>query len=162
MSDVPSWLKEEDTVDTAVKVANNPVLRGAAVSAASNPAVRNAVVKNITQPPPPPPPSNNSRPSPSNHDVEAARPSDATTNSEFIIEDEILKQMKTHHLILRIAYIAASIFLSAAAALALSNQSDIGIVFFSFYVFFFSVLLCCFEFALSVSPCCLNQICSIV
>jgi cell division protein FtsX len=135
MSDVPSWLQDEDNVRTAAKVTNNPVARSAAVSAASNPAVQSAVLKAATSPPPP------------KHDIEAARGSEA---SEFIIEEETLKQMRNWHTGLRISYIGAAIFLSAAAALAILNQSDIGIIFFAFYVFFFSVLLCCFEFALNV------------
>ena len=139
MSDVPSWLQEEETINTAKKVTNNPVARNAAINAASNPAVQQAVVKSMTAPPPPPP----------KHDIESgARSSEA---SEFVIEEDTLKQMRNYHLGLRIGYIGAAIFLAAAAALALINQSDIGIVFFAFYVFFFACLLCCFEFALSVS-----------
>ena len=138
MSDVPSWLQEEDTAKAAVKITNNPVARSAAVSAASNPAVQSAVLKAATAPAAP------------KHDIEAGRGSE---NSEFVIEEETLKQMRNWHLGLRVAYIGAAVFLAAAAALALTNQSDIGIVFFAFYVFFFACLLCCFEFALNVSLC---------
>lgn len=136
MSEVPSWLNE-DNAATAVKVASNPVVREA--------------VKNM--PPPPPPPPKSSASSSNYNDVESGnRPTEAAGSpSEFVIEEQTLKAMQNWHLALRIVYILAAAFLATAAALSLQTQKDIGLIFFAFYVFFFSVILCCFEFALHVS-----------
>jgi hypothetical protein len=142
MSEVPSWLNE-DNASTAVKVASNPAVR----QAASNPAVRDAVLNNL--PPPPPPPKSASA---NYNDVESGRASEATGSpSEFVVEEQTLKSMQNWHLALRVAYIAAAAFLATAAALSLQSQKDIGLIFFAFYVFFFALMLCCFEFALHVS-----------
>jgi hypothetical protein len=142
MSDVPSWLTEENisTAATVAKVVNNPSKPGAKT-------------------PPPPPPSSVPAYTPhkSTNDVETGsiRGSEPSASpSEFIIEEETLKDMQKWHLGLRIGYMGAAVFMSAAAALSLQNQGDIGLAFFAIYVFFFAALLCCFEFALSVSADC--------
>ncbi len=136
MSEVPSWLNEENA-STAIKVASNPAVREAA--------------KNLP-PPPPPPAKTAANPPPSNYnDVESGRSTEAGGSpSEFVIEEQTLKAMQNWHLALRIVYILSAAFLATAAALSLQTQNDVGLIFFAFYVFFFSVLLCCFEFALNV------------
>ena len=67
------------------------------------------------------------------------------------IDEETKNSMRNWHLGLRVLYCGAAIFLAAVAALGLSGQSDLGIVFMCCYVFFFATLICCFEVALSVS-----------
>jgi hypothetical protein len=137
MSDVPSWLTEEN-VSTATKVVSNPAVQ----KAAKDPAVQKAARNHIS------PPS----PVSSNQDVEKGNGGGGGgESSEFVVEAETLKAMEKWHLGLRIAYIGSAAFLAAAAALSLQNQGNIGLAFFAFYVFFFSGLLCCFEFALNVS-----------
>lgn len=148
MSDVPSWLTEENinTASAGAKVvANNP----AAVKAASG----------RSPPPPPPPSAAPPSPSPRNsgfNDVESGNAAPASTGgssaSEFVIEEAVLKDMQNWHLGLRICYMGAAICMSAAAALSLTGQSDVGLAFFAIYVLFFSALICCFECALTV--CC--------
>jgi hypothetical protein len=147
MSDVPSWLTEEN-ISTAAKVAQeNPALTKAAINAAASQA-----------PPPPPPPPTAAPPKPpknSTQDVEtgyASRPTETGSPSELIIDEAELKEMQKWHLALRLGYIGAAIFLAAASALSLQNQKDVGLAFFAFYVFFFSALICCFEVALNVRP----------
>ncbi len=48
-------------------------------------------------------------------------------------------------------YGVAAILLGAASALSLIKQTDVGLVFFAIYVFFFALLICCFELGLSFS-----------
>lgn len=59
--------------------------------------------------------------------------------------------MRQYHLALRLAYVASTVFMAVAAVLCLEDSPDAGQVFMSGYVFFFAVLICCFEFALNVS-----------
>jgi hypothetical protein len=170
MSDVPSWLTEEN-ITTATKVASNPAVQKAAanpavqkaaLNAASNPSVRQAAMRSV--PPPPPPAKATSTNNPA-FDPEAGStpivvqaepvPSNA---SDFIIEEETLKQMQKWHLALRVLYICSTALMGLAAGLALQKGGDIGIIFFAFYVFFFAVLICCFEFALNVSS--ISRFCS--
>lgn len=66
------------------------------------------------------------------------------------MDPEQMKQMQRWHLGLRVLYMGCAVFLCTAAALALQTQTDLGLIFFCFYVFFFSTLLCCFECALTV------------
>jgi hypothetical protein len=162
MSDAPSWLSEEN-IATATKVANNP----AAKAAAKNPAVQSAAKaaakdyatnnsaswaaedtdiekgkkspKNV----PPPPPSSGSFSSPSSQPP-------MSTELEGI-DPAVLKQMQNWHLVLRCAYMSCAILLATVAALSLQNQKDVGLAFFAFYVFFFAIMICCFEVGLIVS-----------
>jgi hypothetical protein len=158
MSDVPSWLNEEN-ISTAQKVASNPAVQKAAQNKEVQKAAVSAATRNVPPPPPPPKPAA----TPASHDPfsdpEAGRPPVATAydpsaatskGSEFVIEEETLKQMQKWHLALRCAYMAATILMCVASALTLQNQKDLGIAFFAIYVFFFAVLICCFEFALNV------------
>lgn len=160
MSEAPSWLTEEN-ISTATKIASNPAAQKAAKAAAKNPAVQKAAMAQVEKEapgwadstqsdmekgkkpekapktPPPPPPS--------------ATPPKALMNTDMSdLDPEVLKQMQRYHLILRLSYMGAAVFLSTAAALSISNQSDLGLIFFAFYVLFFSAILCCFEVALSV------------
>lgn len=145
MSDVPSWLTEENinTASSGAKVvANNPAAAKAAVNAASR----------IPPPPPTAPKSPPPPPSPAtNNDVESGYQQNTPSASEFTIEESVLKEMQNWHLALRICYMGAAVFMSAAAALSLPGQKDVGLAFFAIYVFFFSALICCFECALNVS-----------
>lgn len=134
MSDVPSWLTEEN-ISTAATVTSNPAAQKAA--------------KKLANPPPPPPP-----PKPVHHDVEAAQAATPTSSSspasEMAIDPGTLKEMQSYHLILRVAYMGAAAFMGLAAGLALQGQSDLGKIFFALYVLFFGALICCFEVGLTV------------
>eukprot|EP01040_Poterioochromonas_malhamensis_P001116 gene1116-1184_t len=131
----PSWLNEEENKSApAPKSTYQP------------PAPRNP-------PPPPPAPKASSTPNPV-FDPEAGKPSPAPSSSsnaasDFVIEKEVLDQMRQYHLALRLAYVASTVFMAVAAVLCLEDSPDAGQVFMSGYVFFFAVLICCFEFALN-------------
>mmetsp|Transcript_70948 Transcript_70948/g.139343 ORF Transcript_70948/g.139343 Transcript_70948/m.139343 type:complete len:242 (+) Transcript_70948:78-803(+) len=159
MSEAPSWLTEEN-ISTATKVVNNP----AAQKAAKNPAVQKAaksaaqsqlnkeapgwtsedihsdMEKGKAGSPPPPPPK--SAPA-------AAAPKTPINTDMSDVDPETMKNMQRHHLALRVLYIGAAVFLSTAAALSLQSQNDLGLIFFAFYVLFFSAIICCFEVALT-------------
>ena len=83
-------------------------------------------------------------------DVEAQQASQQAAN-DFNVDPETLKLMGRYHLALRLLYVTTSVFLGVAAGLSLVNQTNLGIIFFAFYVLFFSLLICCFETGLSVS-----------
>ena len=155
MSEAPSWLTEEN-ISTATKVMNNP----AAQKAAKNPKVQAAAKDQIKKEAPgwtnedvnndiekgksantaPPPPK-----------AAAAKKSAPLMNTDMSdVDPEVMKAMQRHHLMLRVLYMGAAVFLSTAAALSLSSQDDLGLIFFAFYVLFFSALVCCFEVALTV------------
>lgn len=142
MSEVPSWLNEEN-IATGVKVAQNPAAQKAAMSAAKH------------VPPPPPPPAPKSGYVPPSNDVESNSPTPVSApandpSSEFVIEEATLKSMQNWHLALRLCYMAAAIFMGVAAGLSLQAQKDLGLIFFALYVLFFCAMICCFEFNLQV------------
>lgn len=164
MSEAPSWLTEEN-ISTATKVVNNPAAQKAAAKAAKSPTVQKAAKaavekeapgwtsddvqadiesgkkadkKSNKTPPPPPSPASS-----------APKPHIDTDMAD--LDPAVLKQMQRFHLILRLLYMADCVLLCTAAALSLTGQSDLGLVFFAFYVFLFSAILCCFEVALTVS-----------
>lgn len=144
MSEVPSWLNEEN-INTGVKVAQNPAAQKAAVAAAKH------------VPPPPPPKTNTGYvPPTASNDLESAPvPTSAPANdpsSEFVIEEATLKAMQNWHLALRLCYMAASSFMAIAAGLSLQSQKNLGLIFFALYVMFFSTMIWCFEFNLQVIP----------
>ena len=144
----PSWLTE-DNISTAQAAASNPIVQKAAVAAASNPIVQEAAkfANSLKEPLT----SNEETPgwaTGGDRDVESGQ--GKSEAQEFQIDELTLKRMQKYHLILRIGYTGASVFLAAAAVLSLSNQEDFGLIFFAFYVFFFSILMCCFEFALTL------------
>jgi hypothetical protein len=143
MSEVPSWLNEEN-VSTGVKVAQNPAAQKAAVA--------------VAPPPPPPPPKSATSsyipPNPTN-DIENNTSSAGNApahdpSSEFVIEEATLKSMQNWHLALRLCYMSAAIFMGVAAGLSLQSQKNLGLIFFALYVLFFSAVICCFEFNLQM------------
>lgn len=161
MSEAPSWLTEEN-ISTAAKVTQNPAAQKAAVKVAKNKEVQKAVKAEVnksassnaptwatsnegTYTPPGDVESNNNS---------ARQPSTASDNnrsSDFVIEEQVLKDMQRWHLALRILYMSAAILMAAAAVLAFENaNSNIGVAFFAIYTIFFAVMICCFEFALNV------------
>jgi Tfp pilus assembly protein PilX len=161
MSEAPSWLTEEN-ISTATKVTQNPAAQKAAKSAAKNPAVQKAVKKEVTKAVSSPPVAESAPNWADNSDTYNAPASDVETgsrqnssaqSSEFIIEEGTLKSMQQWHLALRCLYMATAILMATAAVLALMATPSLGVLFFCFYVLFFSVVICCFEFALQV--CCL-------
>lgn len=144
MSEVPSWLTEEN-INTGVKVAQNPAAQKAAVAVAKH------------APPPPPPKANTGGyvpPTPAGNDLENQAPAPSAPandpSSEFVIEEATLKSMQNWHLALRLAYMAAAIFMAVAAVLSLQTQKNLGLIFFGLYVLFFCTMICCFEFNLQV------------
>lgn len=151
----PSWLTEEN-ISAA---ANNPTVQKAAVSAASNPAVQQAAVNHINQrasesapswastpakaeayaPPSVPGADNSTMP----RDVESG----ARQRADFDASPEELKELQRYHLILRICYMITALMMSLAAALTI-NGASVATAFICMYVFFFAVLIFCFECAL--------------
>jgi hypothetical protein len=167
MSDTPSWLTEENIAvaasnpaaqQAAVKVASNPAVQQAAISAASNPAVQQAAYNAVAPSwatsgggyAPPPPPAG---------DVEAqqVRRTEAPP-ANLDIPPEVLKQMERYALFLRVFYICCAVLMSTAAWLyILGGDTNFTKIFIAFYVFFFAILISCFEIAL---PACSRMIAS--
>jgi hypothetical protein len=145
MSEVPSWLNEEN-ISTGVKVAQNPAAQKAAV----------AVAKSVPPPPPPTAKANSGYVPPgSANDVESNTSSAGSApahdpSSEFVIEEATLKSMQNWHLALRLCYMSAAIFMGVAAGLSLQSQKNLGLIFFALYVLFFCAMICCFEFNLQM------------
>lgn len=162
MSEAPSWLTEEN-ISTATKAAKNPAAQAAAKKVVQNPAAQSAAKAQIAKEAP------GWTTDDVSHDIEKGRkpekaakattppPSSPSSPKPVMDTDmsdmdpEVLKEMQRYHLGLRVLYMGAAVFLSLAAALALQSQTDLGLIFFCFYVFLFSALLCCFECALTVS-----------
>lgn len=126
----PSWL----TPDNAKAVASNPVAQSAAKTAAKDPTVQKAAVAAVVN---------------NNKDVESGRPSVAAKqgNSDFNASDEEIANLKKHHLYLRVAYMITAILMSVGAVTTLTGASA-SIFFMCAYVFFFALLICCFEVGL--------------
>lgn len=141
MSETPSWLTEEN-ISAAATAAQNPAVQKAAVKVASNPQAQQAAKEALRESTSESPAWAAAAPSGSAHDVEAA-----VRHSDLNVSPEELKEMQKYHLFLRVAYIVVSICMAAAAVLALSKAS-FSTFFICGYVFFFSVLICCFEFGL--------------
>lgn len=157
MSDTPSWLTEENisvaannpaVQQAAYKAASNPAVQQAAYDAASNPAVQqaafNAMAPSWAQSggyTPPPPPAG---------DVEAQQVRHSEPPPDLNIEPDVLKNMEKHALFMRVFYMGCAVLMSTAAWLyILGGASDFTKIFIAFYVFFFAILICCFELALS-------------
>ncbi len=122
MSDTPSWLTEEN-VAVAGKVAANPVAQQVAVAAAKEKGYLPKDVENQND----------------QHDTNTPPPGMAP--EEFM-------RMKKFHLFLRIGFICVSIIMATASALKIINTTSPSVVFISCYVFFFAIIICCFEAAL--------------
>jgi hypothetical protein len=58
---------------------------------------------------------------------------------------EQLASMRTYHGFLRLLYVAVSCFMAAVAVKTFQLETNTGLLFFSFYIFVFSLLICCFE-----------------
>jgi hypothetical protein len=80
---------------------------------------------------------------------EESQKSKELTASSFDMSEEDFSKMKKWSLALRVLYMCVSILMAAAAALAL-NGASLGTVFIALYVFFFAIIICCFELALSM------------
>jgi len=162
MSDVPSWLTEDDTKKVAVTLAKNPAVQTAAFAAAKDPGVQaaawGAARNSLSSSPDPNAPSwatsNNDASSgrgaaPAGGDVENGN-KQIQSSPEMEIDEQTLRRMKNWHLMLRLSYMAAAILMAAAAVISLEIQSDVGLAFFAVYVFAFSILIFCFEVNLSI------------
>ena len=125
MSETPSWLTEE-TVSAASQ--NKTVQKAAA--AAANAAIEEEKKKYF----------------PNDEEAQPAAVVDEAVPPLDIDPDE-LKQMQKWSLILRVGYMGISIFMAAAAVLIL-EKANISTLFIALYVFFFAVMICCFELAL--------------
>lgn len=153
----PSWLTEE-TISSA---ASNPAVQSAAVKVASNPTVQKAAVNHakneinksapgwasepVTAQPYTPPNPNGHNTMPANNDVENQRPSQ--TVPDFDCSPEELKEIQRYHLYLRVAFMLTAIMMSLASVLTLQSCS-VATAFIAMYVFFFAVLIFCFELGL--------------
>lgn len=141
MSDTPSWLTEEN-VSAAAK---NPAVQKAGKQFASDPAVqkaaknaaKDAVAESTGYEPP----------KFGDEEAQVEEPSSNEGPEPIDIPPEELKQMQKWSLGLRICFMGASALMAAAAVLRLQNAS-LSTFFVCCYVFFFSVLICCFELAL--------------
>ena len=125
MSETPSWLTEE----TVSAVAQNKTVQKAG-AAAANAAIEEEKKKYF----------------PSDEEAQSASPVNEAP-APLDIDPEILKQMQRWSLILRVGYMGISIFMAAAAVLIL-EKANISTLFIALYVFFFSIIICCFELAL--------------
>jgi hypothetical protein len=137
MSETPSWLKEPDE-EAAVKTASNPMVQSTAKAVASDPAVQKATANAVKE-----------------HLVGGtnAKPQAVTIlpdeePEELDIEPMELQRMEFYSRILRGSFMAISILMATAACLKLQS-AGIATLFISLYVFVFSILICCFELALS-------------
>jgi hypothetical protein len=129
MAETPSWLSEE----TVTAVANNPTAQKAATAAAK--VVIEEETKKYVSP---------------TKDVESGENTIDPLSAEALgVSPEQLKKIQMWGLILRVSYICASILMAAAAALALEG-AGLSVVFIALYVFFFAIIICCFEVALNV------------
>lgn len=134
MAETPSWLSEE----TATAVASNPTAQKAAKAAAKVVIEEEAKKYGIN-------PSN---------DVESgnsgnANATDPASAEALGVTPEVLKKIQMWGLILRVSYMCASILMAAAAALTIQN-AGLSVIFIALYVFFFAIIICCFEVALNV------------
>ena len=143
MSDQPSWMN----ADTASTVTQNPAVQKAAVSAAKNPAVQKAAMKAAKDPTVQKAVINNAL---GNKDVESGAPASAGRQSEFVAADEDLAQMKKYHLGLRVLFIMSSIMMAAGAVTTWQSGTNMASAFICVYIFFFAILVCCFECGLKV------------
>lgn len=150
-----------------LQVVKNPAVQKAAKKVVQNPAVQKAVVeeavKVVTATPVSPAPTSeppgwvtNAKTSTNANsaDVETGDSASVANSqgvSDFPIEEETLKIMQRWHLAVRAGYMVAAIVMGVLAGLSLQGQTDLGLIFFACYVLFFSVLIFCFEAALSVS-----------
>lgn len=144
-------------------MVKNPAVQKAAKKVVQNPAVQKAVVEeavkavSATPAPTSEPPdwvTNAKTPNANSADVEtgdSASVANSQSVSDFPIEEETLKNMQRWHLAVRAGYMIAAIVMGVLAGLSLQGQKDLGLIFFACYVLFFSVLIFCFEAALSVS-----------
>lgn len=130
MSEAPSWLTQENVS----AVAENPAAQKAAVSAAKNPAVQSAMMGAATQ-----------AVVGSNRDIESGP-------TDFDASESEIADIRKHHLFLRIVNICCALMMGVAAFTSLN--SDVATAFICGYVFFFGLLICCFEVGLqAVSKC---------
>jgi len=133
MSEAPSWLTNENVS----KVAENPAAQKAAVSVAKNPAVQSAAMGAATQA---------IVGGSSNGDIESGVP-------DFDASDTEIADIRKHHLILRVVNMVCAFMMGVAAFTSMSGAS-VATAFICGYVFFFGVLMCCFEIGLqAVSKC---------
>jgi hypothetical protein len=128
MSETPSWLTEENVAVASV-VASNPT----AQKIAKNAAVAHAKEKGYLPP---------------DEENQARQAADRGDGRPEGMTDEEFAQMKKYHTFLRVGYIGASILMGVAAAYKILNTTSVSLIFIACYVFFFSVIICCFEAAL--------------
>lgn len=125
MSETPSWLTEE-TVSAAAQ--NKTVQKAAA--AAANAAIEEEKKKYF----------------PGDEESQQASPAEAPL-PPIDVDPEELKHMQKWSFILRILYMTISINMAASAFLVL-EKANISTLFVALYVFFFAIIICCFELAL--------------
>lgn len=67
--------------------------------------------------------------------------------SDFVATDEEIKEIKKYHLILRVCFMCSALMMAISAVLTIQNAS-VSAAFMSMYVFFFAVMIFCFELGL--------------
>ena len=133
MADTPSWLTDENVK----AAASNPTVQKAATAAAK------VVVEEESK-------KYGLSPSTPTNDVESQSKVDPTASAEALgVTPEVFKKIQMWGLILRVSYMVMSILMATAAALELLNSPSLSIVFIALYVFFFAIIICCFEVALN-------------
>lgn len=158
MADAPSWLTEEDTVETpnpatknsSTSSSNKKAAATAVAAVASNPKAQKYAAAAAADKGSKWISGDDDEPVTKPKDVEKGKV-DRDEPEDFEMDPAELKDMQKYHLILRVAYILAAIIMGVTAGVSLINQTDLGKIFFAFYVMFFVSLICCFECGLNVS-----------
>ena len=83
--------------------------------------------------------------------METQRAQSTSAVDDLNLDQATISRMGNINLGLRALYVTAAAFLGVAAGLSLVGQKDLGLIFFAFYVLFFSLLLCLFQVGISVS-----------
>ena len=162
----PAWLNDDVAADVAVKVAKNPAAQSVAMKAANDPTVQKAMIEHVKKEATPnwansdPVPNKESNqpassdplfgpgPSAPPKDVESAPVNTQEQGGNPYGRDippEDVARMKKYHLFLRIAYVVGSILLAISCGVTLSKESEVGVILFCLYGFFFAILMFAFE-----------------
>jgi hypothetical protein len=157
MSDVPSWLSDDNTADVAKSLAKNKQVQSAAKSAAADPKLQKAALDHLK--------SQSGSHWASEHtsgndngnsgfastqDVEANFGSDQPRVNPYAaqvaaIPKEEITRMTRYHNLLRLIYVGCACFMAAVSVKTFQLQTNVGLLFFAFYIFVFATLICCFE-----------------
>jgi hypothetical protein len=152
MSETPSWLKEETSAPATKTAVSNPIVQSTGKAIASDPAVQRATYNALKEHYIPPTCEDKEKDVESQtrriNDTDNVHAEDDDVPEELDVPPEDLKMMEQYHRGLRVSFMAISILMATAACLKLEN-TDVATAFIALYVVFFSIVICCFELALS-------------